>query len=133
MEHRLLEAGIPFVAKPRTRREFVYRDTVVDVFEPDLLILDRLALELKHQPEGFAPANFTQLLNPTFRDRKLPKSPIKPLLVDRRVCVQIEAIHDKITARAVRTMQTHLRLTGCDIGIIACFGKTKLMICGVRR
>jgi hypothetical protein len=68
-----------------------------------------------------------------FRDRKLPKSPIKPLLVDGRVCVQIGAIHDKITARAVRTMQTHLRLTGCQIGIIACFGKTKFMIRGVRR
>ena len=34
MEHRLLQAGIPFVPKPKTRTEFEYRGVVVDVFEP---------------------------------------------------------------------------------------------------
>jgi GxxExxY protein len=231
MEQRLVEADIPFIPKPRTRSEFVYRNVVVDVFEPDLLIPERMLVELKHQPEGLARENFTQVLSylkfwdlrlgllvnfamdkaviervpyeprkaeviedydyirsvlrdehrptlrsirdsllelnerigigyadktyrnlaivefraqglqcdaevdvtPVFRDRKLPHSPITPLLVEGRVCVQIEAICDEITARAVRTMQTHLRLTDCDVGIIACFGKTRFLIRGVRR
>lgn len=231
MECRLVEDDLALVAKPRTRTEFVSRNVVVDVFEPDLLIPGRMILEFKHQAEGLARENFTQVLsylkfwdlrlgllinfamdkaiiqripyeprqaevvenydyirdvireehrrtlrgirdsllalnervgvgyadttyrnlaivefrsqglkcqarievNPVFRDRKLPQSPITPLVVDERVCVQIEAIHDEITARAVRTMQTHLRLTDCDTGIIACFGKTVFQIRGIRR
>ena len=230
MEHRLNQAQIPTFGKPKTRKEFVYRDVVVDVFEPDLLLPDRIAIELKHHPEGLAPANFTQLLSylkfwnlrlgllvnfamdkaiiervpfepriaeviedyghinntirdehrdvlrriceslheintqigigypattyrnlsivefraralhcegnvevtPVFRERNLPHSSISPLVVDGRVCVQIEAIQDEISARAIRTMQTHLRLTGCDIGIVACFGKTRFLLRGVR-
>jgi GxxExxY protein len=230
LEHRLIQAGIPFIAKPKTRTEFVYRSIIVDVFEPDLILLQRLIIELKHQPEGLAKDNFTQILSylkfwnlrlgllvnfameraiiervpyeprepeleenydyirdiiqdrhrmtlrsvreslleiiksvgigyaattyrnlavvefrsrglhcdsevavtPMFRERPLPHSPIAPLVVERSVCVQIEAIYDDISARAVRTMQTHLRLTGCDLGIVACFGKTKFIIRGVR-
>lgn len=231
MELRLVHAQIPFVAKPRTRTEFVHRGAAVDVFEPDLLVHNRLTVELKHQPEGLSKENYTQLLNylkfwnhrlgllvnfamdsaiiervpynsrvaeveedydsihtvirdrhrdtlrrireslleinfqvgigyaantyrnlsfvefqsrdllceeyteviPVFRERRLPRSVITPLLVDRRVCVQIEAIYDEVSARAIRTMQTHLRLTGCDMGIVACFGKTKFMLRGVSR
>ncbi len=230
MEHRLNQAQIPTFGKPKTRKEFVYRDVVVDVFEPDLLIPDRIAIELKHHPQGLALANFTQVLSylkfwnlrlgllvnfamdkaiiervpfesriadvfedydyipdnigiehretlrrireslheinsqigigypattyrnlsivefrsrglncqtdvevtPVFRERRLPYSSISPLVVDGRVCVQIEAIQDDISARAIRTMQTHLRLTGCDIGIVACFGKNKFLLRGVR-
>jgi len=231
MEIRLIEADIPFVAKPKTRTEFVYRGAVVDVFEPDLVVAGRIIPELKHQPDGLARENFTQVLSylkfwdlrlgllinfamdkaiieripynphsaevienydfirdtigekhrqtlrairqsllelneqigmgypdktyrnlcvvefrsrgltcdgdievtPVFHERQLPYSLISPLLVDGVICVQIEAIHDGITARAIRTMQTHLRLTGCDIGIIASFGKSKFEIRGVRR
>ena len=43
-----------------------------------------------------------------------------------------EAIYDDITTRAVRTMQTHLQLTDCSIGLVACFGKTHFLIRGVR-
>jgi GxxExxY protein len=231
LEQRLIEKGIPFIAKQTTRRELIYRDHVVDVFEPDLIIAEQIIPELKHQPEGFAPENFTQLLcylkfwrmqlgllanfamdraiiervpydhrdvpieedyehiakliqphhkpvlhtlregilelhraigvgyptttcrklalvewrsrglhclgdlnvEPTFHERRLPNSDITPFLVEKSVCVQVDAIYDDISARAVRTMQTHLRLMGCEIGLIVCFGKTKLMIRGVRR
>ncbi|MBI2478177.1 MAG: GxxExxY protein, partial [Planctomycetia bacterium] len=230
LEHRLIQAAIPFLAKPATRTDFVYRGLVVDVFEPDLILPHRMIVELKHQPEGLARNHFTQILSylkfwnlrlgllvnfameraiiervpyepreaeidedydyirdiiqdrhrrtlqgirdslleitssvgvgyaattyrnlavvefrsrslhcdsevtvtPIFRARPLPHSPIAPLVVERSVCVQIEAIYDDIPARAVRTMQTHLRLTGCELGIVACFGKTKFMIRGVR-
>ena len=40
VEQRLYEGGIPFIAKQATRREMVYRDVVVDVFEPDLVVAD---------------------------------------------------------------------------------------------
>jgi len=63
MEHALVHAGIPFASKPRTRSELVYKGLVVDVFEPDLLIHDRIVVELKHQPEGLVRDNFTQVLN----------------------------------------------------------------------
>ena len=231
IELRLAIAGIPFVAKPATRRELIYRDQVADVFEPDLLVAEQMILELKHLPDGFAQANFTQLLSylkfwnwqlgllvnmamdhchvkrlpftpaivnpeedysfiesvicsedrpllrtireslleihrsiglgyadttyrsllgielghrgcnyhwqpevlPTFRERQLPFSRISPFVVDHRVCVQVEAIYDEVSARAVRTMQTHLQLTGCRIGFIVVFGKSRFLIRGVRR
>jgi GxxExxY protein len=232
MELRLVQADIPFVAKPATRGELIYRGRVADVFEPDLVVAELIIPELKHQPDGFCEDNFTQVLSylkfrnlhlgllvnfamdkaiiervpydppaaavvdenydyirplirdadrpvlraireglleinraiglgyadktyrnltvielefrglncsakvevtPTFREKTLPRSPITPLVVEGRICVEIQAIYDDITARAIRTMQTHLRLTGCEIGLIACFGKTKFMIRGVRR
>ena len=230
MEQRLVEAEISFVPKPKTRTEFVYGGMIVDIFEPDLLIQEHMIIELKHQPDGLAKDNFTQVLSylkfwdlrlgvlvnfgmdkaiiervpykpkegetdedydyirdiihdhhrdalrrireslleintaigigyaattyrklaiaefrsrglaceanvevtPVFREHRLPHSPIPPVIVDGRICVQIEAIYDDISARAIRTMQTHLRLTGSDLGIVACFGKTKFMIRGVR-
>ncbi|MBC8872881.1 MAG: GxxExxY protein [Planctomycetes bacterium] len=231
VEYRFAQSDIPFVPKPRTRTEFHYRGTVVDVFEPDLLVPERMIVELKHQPEGLARDNFTQVLTylkfwnlrlgllvnfamdkaiiervpcepreceteedydyirdqicdehrpilqavrkslleinqrigigyaattyrnlaivefrahglkcesdievtPVFRERRLPTSRISPLVVEGRICVQIEAIYDEITARAIRTMQTHLRMTGGDLGLVACFGKTKFLIRGVRK
>ena len=231
VELRLALAGIPFVAKPATRRELIYRGEVADVFEPDLLVAEQIILELKHLSDGFAQANFTQLLSylkfwnwqlgllvnmamdrcrverlpfapvivtpeedysfiesvirpedrpllrtireslleihrsiglgyadttyrsllgielghrgcnylwqpevlPTFRERQLPFSRISPFVVEGRVCVQVEAIYDEVSARAVRTMQTHLQLTGCRIGFIAVFGKNRFLIRGVRR
>ena len=231
MEYRFAQSDIPFLAKPRTRTEFIYRGAVVDVFEPDLLIPERMIVELKHQQEGLARDNFTQVLTylkfwdlrlgllvnfamdkaiiervpyepreaeieedydfirdlirdehrpilravresllqinqqvgigyaattyrnpalvefrarglkcesdievtPVFRERCLPTSRISPLVVEGRVCVQIEAIYDEITARSIRTIQTHLRMTGCDLGLVVCFGKTKFLIRGVRK
>jgi GxxExxY protein len=231
MEYRLAQSDIPFLAKPKTRTEFVYRGKAVDVFEPDLLVPDRMIVELKHQPEGLARENFTQVLTylkfwnlslgllvnfamdkaiiervpcepkeaeieenydyirdqicdehrpilravrealleinqqigigyaattydnlaivefrarglkcksdtevtPVFRERRLPTSRISPLIVGGRICVQIEAIYDEVTARAIRTMQTHLRMTGCDLGLVVCFGKTKFLVRGVRK
>jgi GxxExxY protein len=63
LEHRLIQAAIPFLAKPATRTDFLYRGIVVDVFEPDLILPQRMIVELKHQPEGLAGKNFTQLLS----------------------------------------------------------------------
>jgi GxxExxY protein len=230
MEIRLTEKNISFRAKPRTRSEFVYRGEIADVFEPDLVIADRIILEFKHQTDGFAPENLSQLISylkfwnlnlgmlvnfalnsatieriayqpetctcvedyenilemitptqkpilrvvreglmsifrkvglgyrastyrslaliewhaagldcvsdvvvePVFRDVRLPTSPITAVMINETICVQIDALQDSISARAVRTMQSHLRFTRCELGLIACFGKTSLTICGVR-
>jgi GxxExxY protein len=231
LEHGLNQAGIPFIAKPATRRDLLYRGIVVDTFEPDVVVAELIIPELKHHPEGLARENFTQVLSylkfwdlrlgllinfamnkaviervpytpkraepeeryenirplirpehrpllrairdglleinreiglgyavptyrnlaivefqhrgircdkeiivhPEFRSLLLPTSPITPIIVEGRICVEIEAVHDGITARAIRTMQTHLRITGCDVGLIACFGKTKFLIEGVSK
>lgn len=53
MEHRRLQADIPLIPKPQTRTELEHRGVVVNVFEPNLLIPDRMIVELKHQSEGF--------------------------------------------------------------------------------
>lgn len=230
MEQRLDEKGIPYLAKPRTRRELVYRGQVVDIFEPDLVVADRVIPELKHQPEGFAPENVSQLITylkfwnldlgllvnfamdsaiieriphqpaeptldenyehitdviqpqhkpllrairdglvrlfeeiglgypattyralaqvewraaglgcvgevvvePIFHGRRLPTSQITPFVLNSQVCVQVDAISDSVSARAIRTMQTHLRLTGCEVGLVACFGRSQFTIRGVR-
>lgn len=63
MEIRLIEADLPFLAKPKTRTELVYSGVVVDVFEPDLEVAGRMIPELKHQPEGLARENFTPVLS----------------------------------------------------------------------
>ena len=230
MEQRLYENGLPFAAKPKTRREFVYRDQIVDVFEPDFVVADKLILELKHQVEGFVPENESQVLNylkfwnlelgllanfaidkaithrvprlafeatldedyshiadliredhkpvlrairdslfeiyrviglgytattyqklvlvelrhraldvqtdlvvePVFHERKLPHTPISPMIVSNQVCLEVEAIHDDVSARLMRTMQTHLELTEKPIGIVATFGRRKLSIRGIK-
>ena len=230
IEHRLRDGGIPFIAKPGTRRELIYRGVVVDIFEPDFVVAEQVILELKHQVEGFVPENESQVLNylkfwnlelgllanfaldkahyhriprqpppplfsenyesiasliqaehkptlrairdglfeifqmiglgytattyqkialvelrwrqlsvatelivePIFMERRLPHSPISPFIVDGMVCVQIDAINDDVSARLIRTMQTHLRLTGMPLGIVASFGRHQLTIKGVR-
>ena len=231
MEFRLAEKGIPYLAKPRTRRELVYRSEVADIFEPDLVVADRIILEFKHQADGFVPENVSQILSylkfwnldlgllvnfalqsavierfayqpeqskfdenyehfanviqahhkpvlrslreamlgvfqeiglgypsttyrslaqiefrvaglscagevivePDFHQWQLPTSTITPFIANGLVCVQVDAISDSVSARAIRTMQTHLRLTGCEIGLIACFGKSQFTIRGVRK
>src|SRR5262245_39302545 len=70
---------------------------------------------------------------PTFHQLELPASLVTPFIVSGGILVEILAIHDEISATAIRTMQTHLRLTNCRIGLIACFGKTRFSIRGVRR
>ncbi|MBP90150.1 MAG: hypothetical protein CMJ64_26155 [Planctomycetaceae bacterium] len=62
---------------------------------------------------------------------ELPFSPITPLLVEGKVLVEVEAVHDEINARAVRTMQTHLRMTSATLGLVVNFGKDRFQICGV--
>jgi GxxExxY protein len=63
MEIRLAVAGLPFVAKPRTRAELIYLGEVAAVFEPDLIVSDRLILELKSCVEGLPVAFFRQTIN----------------------------------------------------------------------
>ena len=69
---------------------------------------------------------------PSFHDRRLPTSPISPCVVNQAVCVQVDAINDVVSARLIRTMQTHLQLTGMPLGIVASFGRRRLSIRGVR-
>ncbi len=203
MDLRLHHAAIPYIAKPATRRDLVYRGVVVDTFEPDLVANEQIIVELKHQAEGLARENFAQILayqkfwqielgclvnfamekaiiqrvvyeprHPPveedydyIRDRIQPNH--KPLLRTIRdslvhlndeiglgyttktyrnmmivelqhrglACdakVEVEALYDEVSARAVRTMQTHLRMTGSDVGLVAGFGKSRFMIRGVR-
>ena len=68
----------------------------------------------------------------TMEGRTLPTSPITPLLISAEILVEVEALHEQITARAIRTMQTHLKLTGARIGVIVNFGKDRFEIRGVR-
>jgi GxxExxY protein len=63
MELRLTQKGIPFIAKPRTRRELWHRGQIIDVFEPDMVVARQVVLELKHQPNGFAPENYSQIIS----------------------------------------------------------------------
>jgi hypothetical protein len=55
-------------------------------------------------------------VEPTFHERRLPRSPNSPFAVNWAVCVQVDAINDAVSARLVRSMQTHLRLTGMPLG-----------------
>ena len=54
-------------------------------------------------------------VTPTLDGRELSTSPISPLLVGSEILVEVEALHQEITARAIRTMQSHLKLTGVDL------------------
>jgi GxxExxY protein len=223
-------AGLSFQAKPATRTEFVWKGSVVDIFEPDFIVADRVVVELKHQPEGFARQNDAQVLTylkhfrlplgilvnfaldkaairrlpyterttslhqdlqqlpleltprarqaighatqviaeahaqfgvgypgatyrnlllvglraagvgcsgellvtPRFGEVELPTSHISPATVEECLCVETEAVLQAVSARAIRTMQAHLRWTGCEAGLIASFGKQRCEIRGVR-
>jgi hypothetical protein len=46
--------------KPGSRRELVYKDTLVDVFEPDIVATEQLIIELKHGPLGLDRQHFIQ-------------------------------------------------------------------------
>ena len=230
MKIRLKQAGLPFIAKPQTRRELIYLGKVADVFEPDFIVADRIVLELKAQPDGLPIAAFRQTFNSLkfwrrelgllanfaeadaeirrvvfheakseivedysfirgrmseavreklivvreailavhaqfglgysdttyrqllaiglrdrglkcdaevvvqaeFREHRLPHSPITPLSIDGPILVQVEAIHDGVGPRAIRTMQTHLACMKAEVGIIASFGQSRFEIRGVR-
>lgn len=223
-------AGIAFQAKPATRTELIWKSNVVDIFEPDFIVADRVVVELKHQPEGFARKNDSQVLTylkhfrlplgilvncaldkvairrlpyterttgfhqdlqqlpleltpraqqaighatqiiaeahaqfgvgypgatyrnlllvglraagvacsgellvaPRFGEIELPTSRISPTIVEGCLCLETEAVLQGVSARAIRTMQTHLQWTGCEAGLIACFDKQRCEIRGVR-
>jgi GxxExxY protein len=229
MEISLAHRGLPFIAKPHTRRELLHEGEVADIFEPDFVIADRLILELKAQREGLSRINFMQTLNyvkfwgfslgllanfaearaviervpyhprqvaiteeygfikpfltpstredlrvvrdsllavhrefgvgfwdttyrnladiefrhrglkcrrnlevtPRLHGRELPSSPITPLLIGSDLLVEVESLHEEVTGRAIRTMQSHLELTQARIGIVVNFGKDRFEIRGV--
>ena len=231
MKVRLNQAGLPFLAKPQTRRELIYLEQVADIFEPDFVVSDLIVLELKTHPDGMPASAFRQTINylkfwklelgllinfaeadaeirrvvfhespaepvencdhirgqmsdavreklvvvreallavhaqfglgysdstyrnllaigfrhrglmcdatvtaqPVFREHRLPTSPITPLAIDGRILVQVEAIHDGVTKRAIRTMQTHLECMNAEVGVIASFGQSRFEVCGVCR
>jgi GxxExxY protein len=70
---------------------------------------------------------------PVFREHRLLTSPITPLAIDGQILVQVEAIQDGVTKRALRTMQTHLECMNADVGVIASFGQSRFEIRGVCR
>ena len=59
----LTRKGIPFVAKPETRRPVIYRGKEVDILEPDFDVDGKIILELKARREGLIGADFAQTLN----------------------------------------------------------------------
>lgn len=228
---RLNQAGLPYLAKPHTRRELIYLGQVADLFEPDFVAVERVILELKTHPEGLPMSAFRQTINylkfwklelgllvnfaeadaeirrvvfhepisepvenyesirgqvseavrdqlivvrdallavqtqfglgysdstyrnllmigfrhrgllcdsavtaqPVFREYQLPTSPITPLAIEGRILVQVEAIHDGVSPRAIRTMQTHLECMNAEVGVIASFGQSRFEARGVRR
>ena len=62
----------------------------------------------------------------------MPSSPITSLNVEDKVLIEVEAIQDDVTARSIRTMQTHLKITGAAVGLVVNFGKNAFQIRGVR-
>lgn len=56
----LEKKGISFQYKPHNK--LVHRGFVTDEFEADLIIEDKIIVELKCNPTGFAPENYTQLI-----------------------------------------------------------------------
>ncbi len=88
-----------------------------------------MAIGLKHR--GLS-CQADIVVTPSFDDRKLPSSPITPLGVEQTILVEVEAVHEKITARAIRTLQTHLQVTGSVLGLVVNFGKHGFQIRGVR-
>jgi GxxExxY protein len=56
----LRQKGIPFEYKPRGR--LIHRGLVADEFEADLIVDDRIIVELKAIESGFVPEHFTQLI-----------------------------------------------------------------------
>lgn len=69
---------------------------------------------------------------PRLGAKQLPSSHITPLQIGSDILVQVDALRERITARAIRTMQSHLKLTGARIGIVVNFGKDHFEIRGVR-
>ena len=55
--------GIPFVSKER--QPFYHRQVEVHIFEPDLVVWDKIVLELKYAPyaEEFSGGNFAQIIH----------------------------------------------------------------------
>lgn len=72
------------------------------------------------------------VVNCQYDGRQLPRSPITPLAVAGLVLVEVEAVQETVTARAIRTMQTHLQMTAAVIGIVVNFGTHGFQIRGVR-
>ena len=57
---RLKEGGIE--CRSKRRSDLYYKGIVVDIFEPDLLIENKLVIELKSVVAGFSGEHFTQIL-----------------------------------------------------------------------
>lgn len=95
----------------------------------DTTYRDLVSLEFRHH--GLTCQSIA-IVRPTFHERHRPTSTITPMLINGLILVEIQAVHDDISATAVRTMQTHLRLSGCRVGLIVSFGKTRFSIRGVR-
>jgi GxxExxY protein len=72
------------------------------------------------------------VITPKLDGKALPSSRITPLRAGSDILVEVEALQDHITARAIRTMQSHLKFTGARIGIVVNFGKDRFQIRGVR-
>ena len=60
LSHKLNEAGLSHLSRPR--RELVHRGITADVFEPDLVLPDRLLLELKCLTGGFDGEHYVQII-----------------------------------------------------------------------
>lgn len=60
LSHKLNEAGLGHLSRPR--RELVHRGITADVFEPDLVLPDRLILELKCLTGGFDGEHYVQII-----------------------------------------------------------------------
>lgn len=50
-------------AESHSRKKLVHRDKPVDLFELDILVEDKIILELKHIRSGFSDQHYTQIIN----------------------------------------------------------------------
>jgi GxxExxY protein len=71
-------------------------------------------------------------ITPTYDGQRLARSLVTSVLVENRVLIEVTALNDKVSAADVRVVQTYLKFTPAEVGLIGCFSRKLLQIQGVR-
>lgn len=90
----------------------------------ELLLIELADRGLAYQAEA--------CITPTYEGVHLARSSVTSVLVENRVLVEVTALNDQVTAADVRVVQTYLKFTPAEVGLIGCFSRNSLQIQGVR-
>ena len=71
-------------------------------------------------------------VTPTLDGHELPASPISPLWIGSDILVEVEALHEEVTARRDRHHAEPPETDGHQLGLVVNFGKDRFEIRGVR-